>query len=127
MKNKGTTDSKDVMQQIIPGHPYAGNSKFFITHDISLHVKNAMQNTESGKRVSKAVASTGQAMSKGLSSAKSTLSSFSSLFGTKPPSGVTTGETDESVSKTSKIKYNTNDVQSHTNRVGEIDNDVTSP
>ena len=124
VKNKGTTDSEDVMQQIVPGHPYAGNSKFFITHDISLHVKNAMQNTESGKRVSKAVASTGQAMSKGLSSAKST---FSSLFGSKPPSGVTTGESDENVSKTSKLKSNTTDVQNHINRVGDIDNDVTSP
>ena len=75
---RDVTDGNDTLQQIIPGHPYAGTSK--LTHDISLHVKNAMQNTESGKRVSKAVASTGQAVSKGLSSAKSTFSSFSSLF-----------------------------------------------
>merc|ERR1712228_492577 len=83
ISTKDVNVDDDALQQIIPGHPYAGMSKFFIPHDISLHVKNAMQNTESGKRVSKAVASTGQAVSKGLSSAKSTLSSLFSLFGSK--------------------------------------------
>ena len=125
VKNRGTTDCHDAMQQIVPGHPYAGNSKFFITHDISLHVKNAMQNTESGKRVSKAVASTGQAVSKGLSSAKST---FSSLFGSKNSSATTTGEGEENSSITTpKIsKPNINDMQNHIKRDGEVDNDVTN-
>lgn len=86
VSTKEVANNGDTLQQLIPGHPYGGNSTFFITHDISLHVKNAMQNTESGKRVSKAVASTGQAVSKGLSSAKSTLSSISSLFGSKTSS-----------------------------------------
>ena len=39
-----------------------------------------MQNTESGKKLGKAVASTGMAVSKGLSTVKSTFSSFPSLF-----------------------------------------------
>ena len=130
VKNKDASEADDVMLQIIPGHPYAGNSKFFITHDISLHVKNAMQNTESGKRVSKAVASTGQAMSKGLSSAKSTLSSFSSLFGSKSSNsnGLTPmGEAEESMSKTSpKIpKSNVTNSPNEINEyVNKIDNQV---
>ena len=130
VKNKDASEANDLMHQIIPGHPYAGNSKFFITHDISLHVKNAMQNTESGKRVSKAVASTGQAMSKGFSSAKSTLSSFSSLFGSKTSSsnGLTPmDEAEESVSKTSPkipkscVTNSPNEINEHVNK---IDNQV---
>ena len=104
ISTKDVNVDDDALQQIIPGHPYAGMSKFFIPHDISLHVKNAMQNTESGKRVSKAVASTGQAVSKGLSSAKSTLSS---LFSTnKNPTtneinDSSPGESNDVISKSS--------------------------
>ena len=129
---KDDTNSFDAMQEIVSGHPYAGNSKFF-THDISLHVKNAMTNTESGKRVSKAVASTGQAVSKGFSSAKSTLSSFSSLFGSKSSNSNNTNPTEESEESVSKIspkmsKATMSNMQNEINdRVIKIENEVTSP
>ena len=86
---KDLSDKGDTMQQLIPGHPYAGQ---YGHHDVTLHVTNAIQNTESGKRVSKAVASTGMAVSKGLSTAKSTLSSLSALFSSHKQNSSANGE-----------------------------------
>ena len=51
VKNKGTTDSKDVMQQIIPGHPYAGNSKFFVSHTMNVHVSKRIVNVQAAETV----------------------------------------------------------------------------
>lgn len=71
--------SHDSLQQLSPGHPYSRQP--YSMHDVGLIYRNTMQNTESGKKLGKAVASTGMAVSKGLSSVKSTFSSFPSLFG----------------------------------------------
>ena len=98
LSTKDLIDNADTLQQLIPGHPYAGQSKFY-THDISLHVTNAIQNTESGKRVSKAVASTGIAVSKGFSTAKSTFSSISSLFSSGKQNSSATCTTTSAIDK----------------------------
>merc|ERR1711997_995414 len=100
------------------------------TKDVNVD-DDAMQNTESGKRVSKAVASTGQAVSKGFSSAKSTLSSFSSLFGSKSSNSNNTNPTSESEESNSKIspkmsKSTMSHMQNEINdRVIKIENEVT--
>lgn len=63
--------------QLQPAHPFAGQLS---VSDMKLFLSNTMTNTEGGKRVTQAVASTGRAVAGGLSSAKGALSSlFTSL------------------------------------------------
>ena len=56
-----TVDSatSEVMCNVAPRHPFAGNSGLSVT-DVKLHLSNTITNTEGGKRVTQAVASTGR-------------------------------------------------------------------
>ena len=58
--------------------------------DVKLHLSNTISNTESGKRVSQAVASTGRAVVGGITTAKGAFSSWITSF----KSGATTANND---------------------------------
>jgi hypothetical protein len=72
-----------------PGHPFAG--QLSVT-DMKLHLSNTMTNTESGKRVSQVVSSTGRAVAGGLSSARGAFSSL--MTSLRPQTVVVTPQAD---------------------------------
>ncbi len=62
-----------VAEALPPGHPFSGHLS---VDDMKLHLSNTISNTEGGKKVSAAVASTGRAVAGGFSSAKGAFSSL---------------------------------------------------
>ena len=58
-----------------PLHPCSGPSQLSI-NDMRLHLSNTIHNTESGKKVTQAVANTGRVVAGGLSTAKGVFSSW---------------------------------------------------
>ena len=68
-----------IAEEVRPGHPFAGHLS---VGDMRLHLSNTISNTESGKRVSAAVANTSKAVAGSLTSAKGAFSSFLGSFKT---------------------------------------------
>lgn len=72
---------KAIKEDVPLGHPFAGHLS---VTDMKLHFSNSISNTESGRRVSQAVTSTGRAMAGGITSARGAFSSWLDSF-KQPP------------------------------------------
>ena len=77
------SDTSETLCNITPGHPFAGAGHLSVT-DVKLHLSNTISNTEGGKRVTQAVASTGRAVAGGINTAKGALSSWITSFKANP-------------------------------------------
>ncbi len=69
------------VENLPAGHPFAGGGTLLSVSDVKLHFSNTMSNSEGGKRVSQAVATTGKALS---SAARGAFSSLLTSFN-RPP------------------------------------------
>ena len=78
------SETSETLCNVVPGHPFATAGPMSVT-DVKLHLSNTITNTESGKRVSQAVASTGRAVVGGITTAKGALSSWITSFKSAPP------------------------------------------
>jgi len=79
------SETSETLCNVVPGHPFAFAGGHLTVTDVKLHLSNTISNTEGGKRVSQAVASTGRAVVGGITTAKGALSSWITSFKSAPP------------------------------------------
>ena len=96
-----TTDIETFVN-LPPLHPCSGQLSI---NDMRLHLSNTIGNTESGKKVTQAVANTGRAVAGGISTAKGVFSSWMTSF----KSGKDTDPSDQNNSANDDTKDNNDD------------------